>query len=457
MRLKIETPQRAQALQITNNGSEDLEAQVRIMRWTQVDGEDRLAPTDDVVVSPAILRVAPGKPQTVRVVRLQEGPVSNEASYRVLVDELPRKPSSNEPTGITVLVRYSIPLFVQAASTQSKGPARPANLDQVQTQVIPGANGHESWRPVMQLTGACASVHPVETCGDTGRHFWLAWAAAGLMSAFHPGAAQAQSCYINSGLSMNFGLVTGSGRAASSSVNYTCAPDYSSARNTLYYQVCLFIGPGTSSTGTSPRRMTNYHGDYLYYDLFSDPVRSQPIGAPGSTPVYQILTAVAPGATVAVRAPLYGWVYAGQAVSAGGGSVSFSSSGVHAYYDNGCTVAASNLNFGRVTPPQAAVHETSRISVQCASGTPWRVALDNGLNFDGGMRRMAGAGGYVKYQLYKDESHTDVWGGEATDMREGATDANGTVASLTVYGEVPPQPEVQTGAYTDTVVVTLHY
>ena len=342
----------------------------------------------------------------------------------------------------------------------------------------------------MQLTGACAGVHPLETCGDTGRHFWLAWAAAGLMSAFHPGAAQAQSCYINSGLSMNFGLVTGTGRAASSSVNYTCAPDYSSARNTLYYQVCLFIGPGTSSTGTSPRRMTNYHGDYLYYELFSDPVHSQPIGAPGSTPVYQIFTAVAPGAAVAVRAPIYGWVYAGQAVSAvhmfeeqrqpgelryrfsttafpnstdcsmggtGGGRVSFGSFGVHAYYDNGCTVAASNLNFGRVTPPQAAVHETSRISVQCASGTPWRVALDNGLNFDGNMRRMAGAGGYVKYQLYKDESHTDVWGGEATDMREGATDANGTVASLTVYGEVPPQPEVQAGTYTDTVVVTLHY
>lgn len=339
----------------------------------------------------------------------------------------------------------------------------------------------------MQLGMACSGAPLSQTSRECIR-FILA--VAGVISAFLPNAAQAQSCYINGSFSMNFGLVTGSGRAASSSVNYTCSPDYSNAQNTLYYQVCLYIGAGSSSAGESRRRMTNYNGSYLYYDLFSDPIHSQLIGAPSSTPVYQMFTAVPPGAPQAVHAPIYGWVYAGQAVSAvhgfeeqhhqgllryrfstsgfpssadcsvggtGGGSTSFSSSGVHAYYDNGCTVAATDLNFGQVMPPQSPLHEKSRISVQCSSGTPWKVGLDNGQNFDGSMRRMSGVGGFVKYQLYKDESHTAVWGNDEISMLEGVTDSSGNVVSITVHGEVPSQPNVEVGSFTDTVVVTLHY
>lgn len=146
VRLQIESPQRAQALQVINNGTQDLEAQVRIMRWTQESGEERLVPTDEVVVSPAIVRIAPGKPQTIRVIRLQDTPASSELSYRVLVDELPRKPSTSSPTGLTVLVRYSIPLFVKPAAQKTMGAPKPANLSQVQAQLVAGTNGQSLLR-----------------------------------------------------------------------------------------------------------------------------------------------------------------------------------------------------------------------------------------------------------------------------------------------------------------------
>lgn len=344
----------------------------------------------------------------------------------------------------------------------------------------------------MQLGKALSGVQRVAISRATGLYFRWLFALAGLVSAFFANESQAQSCYINGTFSMNFGVVTSSGRAANSSVNYTCAPDYSNAKNTLYYQVCLYIGAGSSSAeaGESRRSMTNYNGSYLYYDLFSDPIRTQLIGAPGSTPVYQMFTAVSPGAPQEVHAPIYGWVYPGQAVPAthgfeeqqlqgllryrfstsafpksedcntggsGGGSTSFGSSGVYASYGNGCTVAATDLNFGQAIPPLLPLYEKSRISIQCSAGTPWKVGLSEGLNFDGNVRRMAGAGGFVKYQLFQDESHSDVWGNDEISMFEGVTDAGGNVASITVFGEVPSQPDVKMGSYTDTVIVTLHY
>lgn len=302
--------------------------------------------------------------------------------------------------------------------------------------------------------------------------------------------ARAQSCHVNGAFALNFGMVTGSGRAATSSVNFTCSPDYSSSQNTLYYQVCIFIGPGSSSAGESRRRMTNYNGAYLYYDLFSDPIHTQVIGAPGTTPVYQTFATVSPKSPQAVHAPVYGWVYAGQSVPAaygfseqhlqgtlryrysasafpssvdcsvggiGGGSDNFSTSGVYAQYDNGCTVAATDLNFGQILPPQNPVREKSRINIQCSAGTPWKVGLDNGMNFDGSMRRMSGTNGFVGYQLFKDENHSAVWGNDDSTMLEGVTDSAGNIASLTVHGEVPPQPNVEMGNFTDTIVVTLHY
>lgn len=320
-----------------------------------------------------------------------------------------------------------------------------------------------------------------------------AWLGALLMLPFamiQVQQAQAQSCYVSGAFGMNFGAVTSNGRTAISSVSYTCAPDYSGRNRTFYYQACIYIGPGDWSAGQPTRRMSNYNGDYLNYDLFSDPAQSLLIGEPGSTPVYQVLTAVQPGVQQVTQATVHGWVYPNQTVPAfahfqeqglqglvryrfsssafpqsedcssggdGGGNASFSSSGVLAFFENSCRVAATDMNFGLINPPQNAVHETSSIRIQCMPNTPWRVGLDNGLHFDGSTRRMAGADGFVKYQLYLDEGRTKIWGNAGTNMAGGVTDGSGNIPSLTVYGKVPPQPDLKSGSYSDTIIITVYY
>lgn len=139
VRLQFEGAQRAQAIQVRNQGSDSLNAQVRVMRWTQENGVDKLEPAEDVVASPAIVQVAPGKQQMVRVIRIHSAPVSQELSYRVLVDELPGKASAERSVGLKVLLRYSIPVFVTPQASRSARAV--TDLSKVQAQLVAGSNG----------------------------------------------------------------------------------------------------------------------------------------------------------------------------------------------------------------------------------------------------------------------------------------------------------------------------
>jgi spore coat protein U-like protein len=301
--------------------------------------------------------------------------------------------------------------------------------------------------------------------------------------------AHAQGCFAPSAFGLNFGTVNSSGGAATSQTPITCQPDHSGGQ-TFYYQVCLYLNPGNFSAGQPTRRMTNYNGSYLNYDLFADPAHTQFIGAPGTTPVLQIQITAPPATTQTGNFAVYGWVYPGQAVPAtypfqeqgvtglvrfrygttgvptsadcttggvGGGNFTLSSSGVLATFADSCWVAATDIDFGTVPVPQSTLSEQGTIRVQCAPGTAWQVGLDNGQNYDGSMRRMSGPGGFVRYQLYLDSANTQVWGNDSTSMAVGTTDAAGNTASLTVYGAVPAQPTLAVGSYVDTIIVTLYY
>jgi fimbrial chaperone protein len=98
---------------VTNSSTAPVNIQARALRWTQVDGRDRLDPTEEVAVSPPIIQVAPGADQVIRIVRLSQRPVTGEEAYRLLVDELPS--SARLPaTSVHLVVRQSIPVFFRS-------------------------------------------------------------------------------------------------------------------------------------------------------------------------------------------------------------------------------------------------------------------------------------------------------------------------------------------------------
>ncbi|QWT19907.1 molecular chaperone [Bacillus sp. NP157] len=116
--LHIAAKEPAQALWLTNTGSEPLHAQVRVFRWTQADGRDVLEASHDLVVSPPITAIAPGDRQLVRVIRQVPAPTDGtEVAYRVVVDELPV--GDVDKGGLKFVLRYSVPVFLAPAGDPS--------------------------------------------------------------------------------------------------------------------------------------------------------------------------------------------------------------------------------------------------------------------------------------------------------------------------------------------------
>ena len=102
---------------VYNNGGAQTSSQIRLREWYQSYGQDVLIPTEDVVASPPFITLEPGARQIVRVANLSAQPGASELCYRLLLNELP-SPGSLTDTGVTVLIAFSLPVFVTGTDAQ---------------------------------------------------------------------------------------------------------------------------------------------------------------------------------------------------------------------------------------------------------------------------------------------------------------------------------------------------
>jgi fimbrial chaperone protein len=103
--------QKATSLTVTNRGKSETSIQIRVFAWNQPDGDDHLTASGEVVASPPLATLAPGATQVVRLI-LRQSPQGNEATYRILLDQIP---PPSEPGVVRMVLRLSIPIFAQPA------------------------------------------------------------------------------------------------------------------------------------------------------------------------------------------------------------------------------------------------------------------------------------------------------------------------------------------------------
>lgn len=110
--LDLTAPEKAGSISLTNTADEPVNLQVRIFKWTQVEGRDELTETRDVIASPPVATIKGGDTYTLRAVRVSSTPVSGEETYRLVIDELP-KPIDPRATGqgVRMVLRSSMPVF----------------------------------------------------------------------------------------------------------------------------------------------------------------------------------------------------------------------------------------------------------------------------------------------------------------------------------------------------------
>jgi fimbrial chaperone protein len=129
VRLTLPASGHAGKIKIINQSPQPAVLQARIYAWSQAqDGTDRLEPTSDVLFSPPIMTIEAGGTQTLRLAQRHDpsAGAASERTFRMALEELPSK---SEGTGLTLRMRYLVPVF----SGGEDGHAGPVNIQLVGT------------------------------------------------------------------------------------------------------------------------------------------------------------------------------------------------------------------------------------------------------------------------------------------------------------------------------------
>jgi spore coat protein U-like protein len=126
-----------------------------------------------------------------------------------------------------------------------------------------------------------------------------------------------------------------------------------------------------------------------------------------------------------------------------------------------CTVQALALSFGAYDPIDAnrtaPLDGQSTLTVSCTKGTSVMVALDNGTNAQGQVRRMISGKEFLAYELYKDNGRSQRWGDTGDERYDAGVAPSRDPRQFVVYGRVAAGQDVAEGNFQDTVVVTVQF
>ncbi len=110
--IEVNAPGATSSVSLVNPTPQQISVQVRVFKWSQVNGQEKLEPTNDLVASPPFVTLPPSANYAVRLVRTAGRPVAGEESYRLVIDELPQ-PGRLKAGAITLLLRQSLPVFFE--------------------------------------------------------------------------------------------------------------------------------------------------------------------------------------------------------------------------------------------------------------------------------------------------------------------------------------------------------
>lgn len=182
----IESQQSASALWLENRDNKPVYMQIRVLGWQQTAGEDDYHAQGEVVASPPVATIAPGKRQLIRLIRQTPVPAGQERAYRVLIDEVPIKQqaSASPQLGLNFQMRYSVPLFVSGSGIWTKQdyerPRDYAEATQPKLSYRLSQQGGKRWLEVRNQGVVHARLSKVTLQGQTLN--------AGLMGYVLPGA-----------------------------------------------------------------------------------------------------------------------------------------------------------------------------------------------------------------------------------------------------------------------------
>ncbi|WP_421954083.1 molecular chaperone [Polaromonas sp.] len=114
VRIYMTPRDRAVAVTITNEGDTAVVLQADLNAWSQKpDGTDEQVPTEDLILSPPIIKLEPNARQVVRLALLKPADASRQLIYRMIMREVPEALAARDKTiQVPVALALSMPVFI---------------------------------------------------------------------------------------------------------------------------------------------------------------------------------------------------------------------------------------------------------------------------------------------------------------------------------------------------------
>ena len=121
VRIYMSPKDRATAVTVINDGDNELVMQADLYEWKQKpDGEDELKLTEDMFLSPPIIKLAPKSRQVVRLARLVPLQSSDQITYRMIVREIPEAKTAGKELDVQIALAFSLPVFITPPGAKAK-------------------------------------------------------------------------------------------------------------------------------------------------------------------------------------------------------------------------------------------------------------------------------------------------------------------------------------------------
>lgn len=121
VRIYMTPKDKAVAMTITNEGDDELVMQADIYSWKQTpEGKDDLVLTEDMLLSPPIIKLAGKSRQVVRLAKLRPLPQTEQLTYRMIVREIPEAKPAKDNVQIQIAIAFSLPIFITPPGAKNK-------------------------------------------------------------------------------------------------------------------------------------------------------------------------------------------------------------------------------------------------------------------------------------------------------------------------------------------------
>lgn len=152
VRIYMTPRDRAVAITIVNEGDTAVALQADLNNWSQkADGADELTPTEDLILSPPILKLAPKARQVVRLALLKPADASRQLTYRLIMREVPEATAPRgETVQVPVALALSMPIFITPPAAKREISCTVARVD-VRTARATCTNSGTAYAQVRQV------------------------------------------------------------------------------------------------------------------------------------------------------------------------------------------------------------------------------------------------------------------------------------------------------------------